>query len=649
VGPCLDTNVLSELACGTLDPQVRQHALEHLDGCRACRMLAALAAGGTGEAGETNEASGPRSPVAEDPRPSGRLSLLHALEAEARVGTTLRGKYTLDAVVGVGGMAVVYAVTHRNRKRFALKMLHPDLSKQASVRERFLREGYVANTVGHPGAVAVLDDDVDENGTAYLVMELLDGRSLDTVWRQAERRLVAPMVTSVAVQLLDVLAAAHDKGIVHRDIKPANLFLTADGRLKVLDFGIARLREGAAVGQTTNTGQLAGTPAFMAPEQAAGRSRDIDGQTDVWAVGATMFTLLTGRIVHDADNANALLIAAATLDPPSLASIEPDAPPDLCAVIDKALAREKAERWPSAHAMLAALRKLAPRDISPLGTDPTTRGPGPRLRGPSARVEMAGLQAALAPTMQASAVDLSGATQRSHTSPVAVTIDAASLPTPGGAPPPVSGAATERGATRVGAVGVSPLAASVAADASPTTSIQASVRSTHSVAKRPAPRRFARAGAWGLGALGVALAGSYVLTHARGTGHAIRTEPATPVGEIPSVPASSAGATSSSAAVPTPDADPSASSREARDAEVPTPLEPSAVPAVPSAGTASDVARPLLSSRPLPRPAGTDLRPHPSEARDGAATGETPASAPSSDCFYFDANLGRLVARSGCR
>jgi serine/threonine-protein kinase len=291
--------------------------------------------------------------------------------AEARLGTVLRGKYTIDSVLGAGGMAVVYAVTHRNRKRFAVKMLHAELSRQPSMRERFLREGYVANTVGHPGAVAVLDDDVDENGAAYLVMELLEGKSVDRLWEDSGRRMPSHRVVSIVHQLLDVLSAAHGKGIVHRDIKPANLFLTSDGQLKVLDFGIARLRE-ADVRQTTNTGALFGTPAFMSPEQAAGRFKEVDEQTDVWAVGATMFTMLTGRIVHDAENAHALLVAAATRDPPGLATLAPETPPELCAVVDRALARNKADRWRTAAEMREAL-DAAHRNA--FGTEITRRRP----------------------------------------------------------------------------------------------------------------------------------------------------------------------------------------------------------------------------------------------------------------------------------
>jgi serine/threonine-protein kinase len=278
--------------------------------------------------------------------------------AEKRVGTTLRERYLIDRVLGVGGMAVVYAATHRNRKRFAIKMLHPELSIHTDAKQRFLREGYVANTVEHPGAVAVMDDDVADDGSAFIVMELLDGIEVGTLAEDRGGKLPLRVVLGIADQLLAVLTAAHDKEIVHRDLKPANLFLLRDGTLKVLDFGIARLREAVASGPSaaTQTGALLGTPAFLPPEQAAGRTREVDAQTDLWAVGATLFTLLTGEYVHVAENATQIVIASATKPARSLAEIMPGAPPRVVALVDRALAFEKSARFANAAEMREAVR-----------------------------------------------------------------------------------------------------------------------------------------------------------------------------------------------------------------------------------------------------------------------------------------------------
>ncbi|HEX7669150.1 MAG TPA: serine/threonine-protein kinase, partial [Polyangiaceae bacterium] len=271
--------------------------------------------------------------------------------AESRVGTLLKGKWRLDKLIGVGGMAAVYAATHRNSKRVAVKMLHAELSIDEHVRQRFLREGYVANRVGHRGAVAVDDDDTAEDGAAFLVMELLEGETLETRTLRKGGRLGAAEVLSLMDQVLDTLAAAHEKGIVHRDLKPENLFLTRDGVVKVLDFGIARLQESTSHRSATQAGSLMGTPSFMAPEQARGRWDDVDGRTDLWAVGATMFALLTGRLVHEAETVNEVLVMAVTERAKSLLVVSPDAHPAVMAVVDKALAYERENRYQTASEM----------------------------------------------------------------------------------------------------------------------------------------------------------------------------------------------------------------------------------------------------------------------------------------------------------
>src|SRR5262245_18191268 len=137
--------------------------------------------------------------------------------AQARVGTTIKGKWTLDRLVGVGGMAVVYAATHRNRTRAAVKVLHAEYSAEPGVRARFLREGYMPTPVGDPGAVTVRDDDAADDGAVFLVMELLEGESLHARWKRAGRRPPIGDVLGWIEQLLDVLDAAHAEGIVHRD------------------------------------------------------------------------------------------------------------------------------------------------------------------------------------------------------------------------------------------------------------------------------------------------------------------------------------------------------------------------------------------------------------------------------------------------
>jgi serine/threonine protein kinase len=282
------------------------------------------------------------------------------LRAQQRIGQVFRGKYRIDRVLGVGGMAAVYAATHRNQKQFAIKVLHPELSHREDIRTRFLREGYAANSVRHAGAVAVLDDDVAEDGSAFLVMELLDGLSVEQAAAQTDGRLAVTYVLGIAHQVLDTLASAHAQGIVHRDIKPANLFLTSEGQVKVLDFGIARVRDAATTGaNATRTGLLLGTPAFMAPEQAMGRSSEIDAQTDLWAVGATLSTLLTGQLVHPGETDQHLMVLAGTTPARPLATVMPQVPSAVATIVDRAVAFGKADRWPSAGAMRDAVREAS--------------------------------------------------------------------------------------------------------------------------------------------------------------------------------------------------------------------------------------------------------------------------------------------------
>jgi serine/threonine-protein kinase len=274
--------------------------------------------------------------------------------AATRVGEFVCGRWRLDSLIGVGGMASVYAATHRNGKRVAIKMLHPELSTDAGVRQRFIDEGYVANSVNHAGTASVLDDGETAQGVVFLVMDLLKGQTLEE--RLQKRTTLHPReVLAITEGLLDVLAAAHDRGIVHRDIKPANIFITEDGTVRLLDFGIARF---TAPGHPTTTqwGVTMGTPVFMAPEQARGHWEQVDGRTDVWAVGATMFTALTGRQVHVAETTNEELLSAMTTRAPSLGDVVQGAPMTLVNLVDRALAFEQSERWPGARVMQTALR-----------------------------------------------------------------------------------------------------------------------------------------------------------------------------------------------------------------------------------------------------------------------------------------------------
>ena len=301
--------------------------------------------------------------------------------AQARIGTVLRSKWRIDRILGIGGMATVYEGTHRNGKRGAIKMLHLELSVDPEAKARFLREGYVANNVGHPGAVSVLDDDVADDGSVFVVMELLEGKTVDALADASPTgRLGITESMRLADQLLDTLAAAHDKGIVHRDLKPENLFLTKEGALKVLDFGLARMREVQSNAKMTKTGNAMGTPAFMPPEQALGEWNRVDARSDLWAVGATLFTLITGRLVHDAPTLNQLLLKAMTQPPLPVRTVMPGVPADVAEVVDKALSFDMNARYQDARSMQAGVRKALawldkhgePQNLAPVASLGTT-------------------------------------------------------------------------------------------------------------------------------------------------------------------------------------------------------------------------------------------------------------------------------------
>jgi serine/threonine protein kinase len=292
--------------------------------------------------------------------------------ATQRVGSVLNDKWTLEKLIGIGGMAAVYAGLHRNGARAAIKVLHPEYARRSEVKERFLREGYAANRVNHSGVVKVLDDDeivggLDDGG-AFLVMELLEGQSLeDRVERgpPMEERELLPITAAV----LDVLEAAHKAGVIHRDLKPENLFLARDPenpdappRIKILDFGLARIAEGTS---KTMAGMAIGTPSYMPPEQAAGRVQDIDGRSDLFALGASCFRILSGRTVHPGDTALGICARMASEPAPKLRSVAPQVSAATAAAVDRALAFRRDDRWPDAASMHRAIDAA----ISELGGD----------------------------------------------------------------------------------------------------------------------------------------------------------------------------------------------------------------------------------------------------------------------------------------
>ncbi|MRG92001.1 serine/threonine-protein kinase [Polyangium spumosum] len=280
--------------------------------------------------------------------------------AAQRIGTTI-GTWKIERVLGIGGMASVFLGRRADGCAAAIKVLHPYLLDISELRKRFLREGPIGSALATVGPLCeglpqVYESGVAEDGSAFLAMELLDG---ETIFDRMARKGVLSVdeVLRIAHKVLDVLVVAHTFGIVHRDLKPENLHLGRDARIKVLDFGIARvdaLPEGTAElpeKTATKAGIAIGSYEYMAPEQAMGKPQEIDGRTDLFALGATMFRLLGGRYVHGDLDGPMLLVAAATRQAPPLASLAPAVPSAVCAVVDRALVFRKEERYPDAATM----------------------------------------------------------------------------------------------------------------------------------------------------------------------------------------------------------------------------------------------------------------------------------------------------------
>lgn len=293
------------------------------------------------------------------------------------VGTLLGDKWFVDGELGAGGMGTVYSAVHQhNARRVAIKVLNSTFARDPEVRERFYQEAYAANRVMHPGTVAALDDGVLSDGTPFLVMEILEGRDLEKCLNDSAGTLAEIDLLRIMTELLSILEAAHDAGILHRDIKPENIFCTTDGKVKLLDFGIAKITDSRRTHQT-QCGSTIGTPAFMPPEQARGRWDELDARSDLWSVGATMFTLLSGRMVHERDTVNEQLLSAMTERPMSLYSVAPHVSADVIAIVDRALQFEQSKRYASAAEMREALvLALRARGELPHTTAPTLSSSG---------------------------------------------------------------------------------------------------------------------------------------------------------------------------------------------------------------------------------------------------------------------------------
>ena len=269
------------------------------------------------------------------------------------------GRYEIGERLGVGGMSEVYAATDQRLGRpVAVKFLRAEIDDPMA-RARIESEARSAAALSHPNIVNVYDAG-DHEGRPYVVMELADSRSLADVIRD-EGRLPAERVRSVGGQVLSALAAAHAEGIVHRDVKPANILVGADDAVKLADFGIAKSFSDAAAGMTA-VGLVMGTPSYLSPEQAAGHPAT--PRSDIYATGVVLFEALTGRPPFTGDTPTEVVAAHAGAPIPDIRSAAPGVPPSLAAVVERALAKNPADRYASATEMALALSGDAPSDAT---------------------------------------------------------------------------------------------------------------------------------------------------------------------------------------------------------------------------------------------------------------------------------------------
>ncbi len=276
----------------------------------------------------------------------------------------LGGRYELRGVLGRGGMAEVRdGWDTRLGRAVAIKLLHPGFANHPESRDRFEAEARSAAGLSHPHIVAVHDTG-EHSGRPFIVMERLPGTSLaDYI---AWGPLPQPLVRSVLDDVLGALAAAHGAGILHRDIKPGNILLTGDGEAKVSDFGIAKTADAGY----TRTGEVVGTMAYLSPERLMGNPAT--PSDDLYSLGVVGYEALTGRRPFMRENLGALARAILEEPPPPLAVLRPDVDPALAAVIERAMARDPAWRFPNAPAMRAALSGPLPATMPPIPARPPT-------------------------------------------------------------------------------------------------------------------------------------------------------------------------------------------------------------------------------------------------------------------------------------
>jgi serine/threonine-protein kinase len=280
--------------------------------------------------------------------------------SEIRVGTVLAETYEITDLLGQGGMGAVWTARHLRLpgKRVAIKVLLGVAANDREQYARFRREAEIASRIGHPNIVTVHDFNVLPSGTPYLVLEFLEGE--DLAQRLLRGRLALPQALGIARQIGSALHAAHKADVVHRDLKPGNVFLMATeiggelvDQVKVLDFGISKIRGSQTV--QTQDSVLLGTPQYMAPEQALGKNAEIDARTDIFALGAIVYEMVSGRPAFMGNTLAEVVFKVVYDKHPALAEVAPEVPRNVADAVEQALAKDPAQRFSDVGAFINAL------------------------------------------------------------------------------------------------------------------------------------------------------------------------------------------------------------------------------------------------------------------------------------------------------
>ncbi|HEX5101685.1 MAG TPA: serine/threonine-protein kinase [Polyangiaceae bacterium] len=301
----------------------------------------------------------PRDAVALEDAPEGEDPL---------VGSVLADSYEVTRVLGEGGMGRVYEARHTRLtgKRFAIKLLHPDLARQPEVVTRFQREAEAASGISHPNVLGVNDVNVTLDGQPYIVSELLQGEELGEYLYRVGKLSISDAIRIVR-QICKALGAAHEAGVVHRDVKPENVFLTGDlksldsATVKVIDFGISKVAQ-AGGESLTKTGMVMGTPDYMPPEQARGDK--VDARADIYAVGAILYRALTGKKPFEGLDPMATLTAVLVQEPGRPTIVNPEVPLALELVIQRAMAKDPKDRYATMAELERELAAFDPELLS---------------------------------------------------------------------------------------------------------------------------------------------------------------------------------------------------------------------------------------------------------------------------------------------